>query len=107
MFPFTLNKKDQGVCVFVISTLSLGSYLSHSLSTLGLTLDIAGFLLLWRFGLPSEIKPHGVVVQTQWDQIEVPDEKNRFIFAKWAGHTGVVLVLVGFILQFLGSVKTC
>lgn len=107
MCHVTANKADRVVCVFVIAILALGIYLGHSLSTVGLTLDIGGFLLLWRFGLPSEIKPNGIVAQSHWDQVEVPDEKSRFIFAKWASHLGVCLVLIGFLLQFLGSLKTC
>jgi nitrate reductase gamma subunit len=104
MSDTTPRKADYLFYVFVVAIVMFGLYAgSHSLSGIGLTFDIAGFLLLWRFGLPSDIKPHGVVVGSTWDAKEDPDEKTRFILAKWSAHISVLLVLAGFVLQFVGT----
>ena len=62
----------------------------------GLILDIVGA------GLASwviMINPHGT------QQIDGGSKKYFFLLQRntWAGHTSIILIFIGFILQFLGS----
>jgi hypothetical protein len=68
----------------------------------GLVLNIVGTGLLLRFGLPPDVSPNGNVylVAEQPDQAEV----RKGARYKRYGRAGMVLLLVGFILQLLGAV---
>jgi hypothetical protein len=100
-----LNKLDIIVLAAAAVALVLGVYFGHrNWSAIGLSLDIAGFLLLWRFGLPSDLKPGGKIVGTEWDVTFSDSEKKRFEIAGWVCHISVGLVLAGFVLQFVDVV---
>ena len=106
-FSLLLTRNDITLLVLVTMALTAGIFFaSGSISAIGLTLDIAGVLMLWRFGLPSHLKPGGKVVNTEWDvEIDLV-EKKRFAFAKWLSEIAVFLMTMGFVLQFIGSVKS-
>ena len=99
------NRNDISLLLLATIALVVGvSYSSGSISAIGLTLDITGVIMLWHFGLPSLIKPEGKV-HTVWDEQINEVEKKRFIFAKWASDSAILLIVSGFVLQFMGSVK--
>ena len=79
-------------------------YSKGSLSGVGLALDISGAILLWRFSLPSHLIVRGVVAQTQWDVEVDKGEKHDYEFAKFVSHIGMLMILLGSILQYLGSI---
>ncbi len=100
--------KRNDITLLLLATIVLAAgiiYSNASISAIGLTLDITGFLLIWRFGLPSHLKPGGKIVNAEWD-VEISEtEKKRFSFAKCVSDISVLLIVTGFILQFIGSVK--
>ena len=99
-----LDRNDIALLVLAAITLVAGvSYSNWKVSAIGLALDIVGVLLLWRFGLPSHLKPGGKV-HTVWDEKIDDVEKKRFDFAKVAGDAAILLIVFGFVLQFIGSV---
>lgn len=86
----------------------IGMYFGYkSCATIGLTFDVFGFLLLWIFGLPSDIKPYGRVVMSEWDVEINLEEEKQFLFARGVSHAAVVFILFGFVLQFVSSLKIC
>jgi len=90
----------------VVSIVLTGIYLAdHSITGVGITLDFAGFILLWRFGLPNDIKINGVVSQAKWDVEVDAKELSRFFLAQKLAHLGIILVLAGLLLQFIDAVN--
>jgi hypothetical protein len=67
----------------------------------GLVLDIGGAYLLFRFGLPAEISRSGAVhlVAEQANAAEIALGKR---YDRW-GHTGLGLLIAGFVLQLLSN----
>ena len=101
-----LDRNDISLLILATIVFACGIYYSKaSISAIGLTFDITGFLLLWRFGLPSHLKPGGKVVGTEWDVSIDENEKNRFKSAKWISDLSVLSIVIGFVLQFLGGTK--
>lgn len=99
-----LTRKDYSVLVLTVFALVAGiAFAGCSLGRIGLALDITGFLLLWYFGLPSDLKPEGKVVRSEWDVEYDTKEKRRFYIAKFIGHLAVLLVVLGFVFQFLAT----
>ena len=99
-----INRFDFVVLVIAGVSLLVGiRYGRESIAAIGLVLDIAGVLLLWRFGLPSDLKKGGQIA-TQLDVAIDPKEKVRFQFAKVVSHIAVLLIFAGFFLQFLGTI---
>lgn len=99
------DRNDIAVLVLATIALVVGiSYPNGSISATGLTLDITGVLLLWRFGLPSHLKPDGEV-HTEWDKKIDDVEKKRFAFAKKVSDVAILFIVSGFVMQFLGSIK--
>lgn len=77
-----------------------------TLNQYGLLIDIIGVLILFKFGLPSAFNENaGKVFLTIEDKSEEEigkeDRKNRFI--KIMSYVGLILILAGFLLQFIGS----
>ena len=92
------KKLDNLIDLFFIGaailTILIGSYFARgSKSNTGLVCDMAGFLLIFGFGLPSRFA-------TAWDA------SPKTEMAKNISWIGVVLVTAGFVLQFLGNIKT-
>jgi hypothetical protein len=69
------------------------------LTGIGLTLNIIGTLLIWRFGLPEPINKTGaihlILEQTDEDEIRRAKRYNRFSLL------GVALLVLGFLLQLV------
>jgi len=71
------------------------------ISSIGLALDIIGVLLIWKYGIPNEVRRGGI----QSIDFEGPDlteaEKARR-YGKWS-NIGLGLLLFGFVLQLLSN----
>lgn len=90
-----LNKEDYIsilVSVFVFFVVLILS--KKSINSVGLGLDIFGFLLLYSFGLPSRFG-------TTWD---LDPKSPRYKLAKTMSHIGFTSIIVGFGMQFYASV---
>ena len=99
-----LKRNDISVLTLSVIFLAIGiTYSKGSISAIGLALDVTGFILLWRFGLPSHLKPGGKVANVEWESRKDHTEENRYIFAKRIGDISVALIVSGFILQYLGT----
>ncbi len=78
-----------------------------NISQIGLLVDIAGVLLLFKYGLPSDYihdtvsGGHLILDENSADEQKELESKNRMI--KLMAYTGLIFLIVGFILQFIGS----
>lgn len=70
-------------------------------NSLGLSLDIFGALLIWRFGLPMEISRTGAthLITDECDEAEIQAAKR---FDRWSS-VGFALLVAGFLLQILSN----
>lgn len=67
---------------------------------LGLILDIIGAILLFLFGLPSIINtPDHITTERRLSKFEKIQNKAIAILA----HLGIILLILGFILQYIGA----
>ena len=68
----------------------------------GLVLDIVGVIILFKFGLPADIRRGGIthLITEQIDQEEA-DEAARY--DRWS-LVGLITLIVGFLVQGAGSV---
>ena len=74
--------------------------MATTLSAIGLTLNIVGTVLIWRFGLPAPLSREGTtyLISSDVDQSEV---KKARLYDRYA-QFGLSLLLTGFVLQLLG-----
>ena len=70
------------------------------LNIIGLSLDIIGVLLIYFFGLPSNFNKVDVRA-TEGDISNTDKLKN--IKIKWYSRIGIILVGIGFLLQFISN----
>lgn len=72
-------------------------------SSIGLIADIVGVLLLFKYGLPSRILNHGgsLLLEESDDEESARNRYNKNV-ERWA-YIGLVLILVGFVLQLIGT----
>ncbi len=72
------------------------------LNIAGLVLDIVGVIILFKFGLPADIRRGGIthLITEQIDQEEA-DEAARY--DRWSLF-GLITLIVGFLVQGAGSV---
>ena len=74
---------------------------NSEISALGLFLDIIGVLLLWRFGLPPDIRRSG----HSYVLLEVEDEsekKKAKLYDK-ISHVAILIIVLGFAFQAAGA----
>jgi hypothetical protein len=72
-------------------------------SIIGLILDIIGVLMLFRYGLPSEIEIGDIIIANESTDSELKrGNKNRRI--KKLAYIGLSFILLGFIFQLLGAI---
>jgi hypothetical protein len=77
-----------------------------TVSQYGLVSDIIGVILLFKYGFPSKIKsPLGVriVGEISDEESKRVNKSNRRV--KFWGYTGLGLIIIGFVLQFIGGFK--
>ena len=74
---------------------------SATLATIGLSLDIAGVMLLFKFGLPAEVRRSGhSYLRLEKDDEEQKAKATRYDRWSWLAMT---LLVVGFVLQLMSS----
>jgi hypothetical protein len=75
--------------------------LSDGINTIGLILDIAGVVLVWRFGLPPRVNRGGasyfMLEETDQDELKREARYDRL------SRAGLGLVVVGFAIQLLSN----
>ena len=71
---------------------------------IGLAFDIIGVILLFFFGIPSDLNKHGRIfrVVSQIDQASIDEWKKFDILSK----TGLTLIILGFIFQIFSTCWT-
>lgn len=74
---------------------------SSEISAFGLCLDIIGVLLLWRFGLPPDVRRsgHSYLVLEGEDE----NEKKKAKLYDKISHAAILLIVIGFALQAVGA----
>jgi hypothetical protein len=72
-----------------------------AISAIGLCLDIVGVLLLWKFGLPPDVRRDGssFLMLEQTDE----NEKKKGICYDLMSNTAIVLIILGFSMQLIGT----
>jgi hypothetical protein len=67
----------------------------------GLVSDILGVMLLWRYGLPAEISRSGAIRFVA----EQEDSAEKALARRYdrLGRLGLILLILGFVLQLTGS----
>lgn len=65
------------------------------LATGGLTLDVAGVVVLWKYGLPEVIPSEGTVMKLK------EQSKGEEFVRRVHTNCGMTLIVVGFMLQIL------
>ena len=77
-----------------------------TISQYGLVSDIVGVILLFKYGFPSKIKSAAgvrIVGEISEEEKKRVNKTNRNI--KFWGYTGLGLIIIGFVLQFIGGFK--
>lgn len=74
---------------------------STAINSIGLLLDIAGVIMVWRYGLPEVVSREGAqyVVTGQTDKIE----KAKALKFDRLSKVGLCLIISGFALQLIGN----
>jgi hypothetical protein len=74
---------------------------SRALTSVGLAMDLAGALLLWRFGLPEALSRDGSInlICEQRDEAEVVKAR---LYDRWA-TAALCMISTGFGLQLLAT----
>ncbi len=75
--------------------------LPQLVNSLGLVFDIVGVILVWRFGLPDPIDRTGAVGIAQM-KVDTEQIKKGARYDCW-GRIGLVLIILGFVLQIMGN----
>lgn len=81
----------------------------NTISSIGLIADILGVILLFMYGLPSKLIEHNIELfelnTRDANEIEREDEriKKHNKRVKVGAYAGLTLILIGFILQFIGT----
>lgn len=72
---------------------------------IGLVLDIVGVIILFEYGLPSKVKDtDGYLLlgdETDSSNIKRKNKQVRFM-----AYLGLILILLGFIFQFISTIAT-
>ena len=74
---------------------------STIINSLGLLLDIAGVIMVWRYGLPDTLSREGAqyIVTGQTDQAEKAKAARFDVLSK----VGLALIMGGFTLQLISN----
>ncbi len=73
------------------------------ISSIGLIADIIGVLLLFKYGLPSMLKENGGGLLLEEDAAEEKIRINTNDKIKRRAYFGLTLILIGFLLQLIGT----
>ena len=74
---------------------------SQILNCIGLTFDIIGVIMLFKYGLPSDVNKHGhgFLILEQEDD----DEKKKWKKYNFLSRMGLLLIIIGFIFQMCSN----
>jgi len=88
-------------CHLEIAIFGAGVPWSKVVNSIGLVLDISGAILLFKFGLPEDVRREGqsylLLESTDEDQIAKGKRYDRY------GKLGVALLVSGFFFQFVSN----
>ena len=70
---------------------------NNTINTIGLIIDIIGIILLFKFGLPSEVSKTGDVLLLLEETNE--SEKRKWIRYNTWSKIGLGLIIIGFLFQ--------
>ena len=73
----------------------------HAINSVGLCLDIAGAILVWKFGLPESISRTGAAF-LQADPVDVAEKRRAERYDLWASF-GIGLLVAGFVSQLVSN----
>lgn len=75
--------------------------MSTTINSLGLILDIIGVVVLFKFGLPSNITKEGTVFLA----VQKSDEKEKKKYKKYEfwSRFGLLLLIIGFVMQIVSN----
>ena len=71
------------------------------LNCIGLTFDIIGVLILFKFGLPSDVNQNGHIALIIEQEDEA--EKRKWKKFNFLSRVGLAFILIGFAFQFLSN----
>ena len=74
---------------------------STFLTAVGLVLDIIGFIFLWKFGLPPDVRRGGKSFLLLEERDE--DESKKATCYDRISRLSVFLIVMGFVFQLLGN----
>ena len=83
--------------------MSLPSLDANSISSIGLSLDIAGVVLLYRFGLPSDAGHPSGGNTVVWPMADGDARARRHKHYEMASRAALVLLVLGFLLQIISN----
>ena len=72
------------------------------INSAGLVLDIGGVVLLFIYGLPSEVNKSGGVI-IEWPDPNSEQEQRKWKSYKRRSHWGLFLLVFGFLLQLVSN----
>lgn len=72
-----------------------------TINTIGLIFDIAGAILLWRFGLPEEISRSGSTY-LELEGVNKKEKEKAKLYDNFGG-VGILLLIIGFIFQIISN----
>jgi len=73
-------------------------------NTLGLVINLVGVFLLFRYGMPYRVETGGAIHRVV-SQVDEKAKAAESIY-RWLGWIGVLLILVGTVLQIVGAWAT-
>jgi hypothetical protein len=73
--------------------------ISTYINSIGLVVDIVGTLILFKYGLPSDVMPNGIIVKS----MAGVDEKDKFDKYKKRSKWGLGFLIGGFALQLTSN----
>lgn len=72
---------------------------------IGLVLDIVGVIILFEYGLPSKVKDtDGYLLLGDESDSNNIKRKNKQV--RFMAYLGLILILLGFIFQFISTIAT-
>ena len=102
--PFVLYRPSRALAENTIYLNGHTKSLTMYCTQVGLVFDIFGAILLFKYGLPSELESEegdSIIGPLEDDRLVEVKRKNRKI--RFRARLGLVLLIAGFVFQFIGS----
>ena len=75
--------------------------MTEHIAAIGLILDIIGAIIIFKYGIPRNLNPHGHTFKVM-EQVN-QEEIDKFRKYKSRGDFGLLLLIIGFVLQLIGQ----